>query len=131
MNIKTYRNWRTALTLIIAALAAVSIATGIAYILIAAVVIGILVLLLLRRKVKEVVEDERTYTIAYKAARLTLSIVGIGMAVIGATLLAFSRDDLSATPAQVGFTLLYATCGLLVINLAAYTYYSRKLGGKE
>jgi len=130
MNIKTYRNWRIALIAIIAALAAVSVATGIAYILIAAVVIGILVLLLLRRKVKEVVEDERTYTIAYKAARLTVSVAGIGMAIAGAILLAFNHDALSSTPAQVGFALLYAVCGLLVINMAAYTYYSRKLGGK-
>jgi uncharacterized membrane protein len=130
MNVKTYRNWRTVLTLIIIALAAVAVATGIAYILIAAVVIGIIVLLLLRRRVKEVVEDERTYTIAYKAARLTVSIVGMGMAITGAIMLAFNRDDFSATLAQVGFALLYATCGLLVVNLAAYTYYSRQLGGK-
>jgi uncharacterized membrane protein len=130
MNVKTYRNWRTVLTLIIIALAAVAVATGIAYILIAAVVIGIIVLLLLRRRVKEVVEDERTYTIAYKAARLTVSMVGMGMAITGVIMLAFNRDDFSATLAQVGFALLYATCGLLVINLAAYTYYSRQIGGK-
>jgi uncharacterized membrane protein len=130
MNVKTYRNWRTVLTLIIVALAAVAVATGIAYILIAAVVIGIIVLVLLRRRVKEVVEDERTYTIAYKAARLTVSMGGMGMAITGAIMLAFNRDDFSATLAQVGFALLYATCGLLVVNLAAYTYYSRQIGGK-
>jgi uncharacterized membrane protein len=131
MNIKTYRNWRVAITAIIAAVAAVSVATGIAYILISAVVIGMIVLLILQRRVKEVIYDERTYSIAYKAARLTMSVVGIGMAVAGAILLALNRDALSSTPAQVGFALLYATCGLLVVNLAAYTYYSRKLGGKN
>ena len=130
MNLKTYQNWRVALIAVIGAIAAVSVIIGNPYILLSAVIAGMIVILVLRRRVKEVIADERTYTIAYKAARLTLSIVGIGMAVIGAMLLAFSRDDLSATPAQVGFALLYATCGLLVINLAAYTYYSRKLGGK-
>lgn len=131
MDIKTYRNWRVAITAIIAAVAAVSVATGIVYILISAVVIGMIVLLILQRRVKEVIYDERTYTIAYKAARLTMSVVGIGMAVAGAILLALNRDVLSSTLAQVGFALMYATCGLLVVNLAAYTYYSRKLGGKN
>lgn len=131
MNLKTYQKWRMVLTAIIGAVSAISVIIGNAYILITAVIVGIIVIIALRRMVKEVIADERTYTIAYKAARLTLSVVGIGMAVIGAMLLAFSRDDLSATLAQVGFALVYATCGLLVINLAAYTYYNRKLGGKE
>ena len=131
MNIKTYRNWRTALTVIIAAIAAVSVTIGNAYVLIGAVLVGMIILLILRRRVKEVIYDERTYTIAYKAARLTVSAVGISMAIAGAILLALNRDTISSTAAQVGFALLYATCGLLVVNLAAYTYYSRKLGGKN
>jgi uncharacterized membrane protein len=131
MNIKTYRNWRVAITAIIAAVAAVSVVAGNAYILISAVIIGMIVIIMLRRRVKEVIYDERTYSIAYKAARLTMSIVGIGMAIAGAILLALNRDTLSSAPAQVGFALEYAVCGLLVINLAAYTYYSRKLGGKN
>jgi len=131
MNIKTYRNWRVAITAIIAAVAAVSVVAGNAYILISSVIIGMIVIIMLRRRVKEVIYDERTYSIAYKAARLTMSIVGIGMAVAGAILLALNRDTLSSAPAQVGFALEYAVCGLLVINLAAYTYYSRKLGGKN
>jgi len=131
MNLKTYQYWRIVLVAIIGAVAAVSVAIGNAYILLSAVIAGMIIIIVLRRMVKEVIADERTYTIAYKAARLSLSIVGIGMAVTGATLLAFSRDNLSATLAQVGFALLYATCGLLMINLAAYTYYSRKLGGKN
>jgi uncharacterized membrane protein len=130
MNIKTYRNWRVAITAIIAAVAAVSVATGIVYILISAVVIGMIVLLLLRRRMKEVIYDERTYSIAYKAARLTMSVVGIGMAVAGAILLVLNRDTLSSTPAQVGFALEYAVCALLIINTLAYTYYNRKLGGR-
>jgi uncharacterized membrane protein len=131
MKIKTYQHWRIALTAIIAALGAVSVAIGNAYILIAAVVIGMIVIFILRRRVKEIIYDERTYTIAYKAARLTVSVVGIGMAVAGAIFLAFYRDNLSSTPAQVGFALLYATCGLLLINRAAYTYYNRQLGGRN
>jgi uncharacterized membrane protein len=130
MNIKTYRSWRIALTAIIVAAAAVSVVTGNVYILISVLVIGIIALVLFRRRVKDVTADERTYAIAYKASRLTMSVVGIGMAIVGAILLALNHDALSSPPAQVGFALEYAVCSLLLINLAAYTYYSRKLGGK-
>jgi uncharacterized membrane protein len=131
MNANTYRNWRMTLTIVIAILGAVSVAIGNAYILIGAVAAGLVILVILRRRVKEVITDERNYAVASKAARLTVSLVGLGMAVAGAILLAFHHDNPSAAMAQVGLALLYATCGLLLINLAAYTYYNRKMGGKE
>ncbi|MGD1118246.1 MAG: DUF2178 domain-containing protein [Dehalococcoidales bacterium] len=131
MNFNTYRNWRMTLLVIGTILAAVSVAIGNAYILIGAVAAGMIILFILRRRVKEVTTDERNYAVASKAARLTVSLVGLGMAVTGAILLAFHRADLSAGMAQVGLALLYATCGLLLINLSAYTYYNRKMGGKE
>jgi uncharacterized membrane protein len=131
MSYNTYKVWRSVLVMIIAAAAAVSVVLGIVYILLAAVIIGMIVLAAIRRRVTVVVSDERTYAIAYKAARLTLAVIGVGMAVVGAVLLALSHQDFSATSAQVGFGLEYATCGLLVTNYIAYYYYNRKLGGKE
>jgi uncharacterized membrane protein len=130
MTYKTFRTWQGALTAAIAVIAAVSVVLGNFIILLAAVIIGMAVIYTLRRRVAELVDDERTYSIAHKAARLTVAVVGIGMAVIGGILLALSRHDLSSTRAQVGFTLEYATCALLIINYIAYYYYSRKLGGR-
>ncbi len=130
MSYKTFRTWRTVITAVIAAAAAVAVGLGNVFILAAAVVIGAVLLVVLRRRVAEVVFDERTYTIAYKAARLTLGAGGVAMAFVGAILLALARQDFASARAQVGLTLEYATCGLLVINYLAYIYYSRKLGGK-
>jgi uncharacterized membrane protein len=130
MNIKTYRNWRTALTVAIAVAAAVSVTLGNVYILAAAVIIGMILLFLLRRGVREVIADERTYAVAYKASRLTMSVTGVGLALAGAVLITLNRQEMSSAPAQVGFAMEYAVCGLLLVNLAAYTYYNRKLGGK-
>jgi uncharacterized membrane protein len=48
---------------------------------------------------------------------------------IGAVLLAVSHGS-NSDIARVGFTLEYVTCALLIINVLAYTYYSRKLGGR-
>ena len=131
MNYKSFRTWQAIFGGIIGAVTGASISTGNWIIPIITIIISISIMMVLRRRVKEIVADERTYAVAEKAARLTLSVVGIGMAIAGAILLALNRDTISSTAAQVGFALLYATCGLLVVNLAAYTYYSRKLGGKN
>lgn len=131
MNYKTFKTIQSIAAAVIAAFAAVSIITGNAIILISVVIAGMVLLYLLRRRVKEIITDERTYTIAYKAARFTVSVVGVGMAVTGALLLALSRREFSAPLAQAGFALEYATCGLLIVNYLAYYYYSRKLGGKN
>jgi len=97
----------------------------------AAIIVGILAMLFLRRNVKEIIADERNYTSAYKAARLTMVIGTIGMAIASLVLIAINRSNLGSFQAQLGFILAYITCGLLVINMAVYTYYNRKLSGKE
>jgi uncharacterized membrane protein len=129
MTYNTFKIGRISLAALIAIAAAVAIVLGIVYILLAALVAGMAALVVLRRRVVEVVEDERTYAVAYRAARLTVVIVGVGTAVAGAILLALARQDFTSTLAQVGFALEYVTCALLVINYIAYYYYSRKLGG--
>lgn len=97
----------------------------------AAIIAGMVVLLLLRRNVKEITTDERNYASAYKAARLTMAVGTIGMAVASLVLIAANYNNLDSLQAQLGFILAYITCGLLIINMAAYTYYNRKLSGKE
>jgi len=130
MSYKTFRLWQGIVGAVIGAVIAVSVVTGNAIVPIPTVIVGMLIIIALRRRVKEVIADERVYAIAEKASRLTVQIVGIAMAAVGGTLLAISHGG-SSVLAQVGFTLSYATCGLLVIYYVAYTYYNRKLGGKE
>jgi uncharacterized membrane protein len=129
MSYKTFRMIQALNGLLLGGIMGVSLAIGNWIIPIAAVIISLSILMILRRRVKEVITDERNYTIAEKAARLTVQIVGIGMAIIGAILLGVSRSETTGL-AQTGFTLLYATCALLVVNYFAYYYYSRKLGGR-
>jgi uncharacterized membrane protein len=130
MSYKTFKIWQRVLLVIIAVVVAISVTTGNAIIPIPTVIIGVVLIIILRRRVKDVVADERVYAVADKASRLTLQIVGIAMAAVGGILLAISRGG-SSVLAQVGFTLEYATSGLLVIYYIAYIYYNRKLGGKE
>lgn len=131
MSYVTFRKWAAIIGIIIGGVVGFSVAgeNWIAPVIV--VTFGIIAVFLLRSRVKEVYADERTFTIAYKAARFTVAVVGIIMPVTGAILLALARHDLSSPIAQAGFTLIYTTCGLLIINYIAYHYYSHKLGGKE
>jgi uncharacterized membrane protein len=132
MSYKTFRIWQGIVAAVIGAVIAVSVVTGSVIVPIPTVIVGMLIIIVLRRRVrvKEVIADERVYAIAYRASRLTMQIIGIGMAVTGATLLGLGRGG-SSVLAAVGLTLEYATCGLLVIYYIGYIYYSRKLGGSE
>jgi uncharacterized membrane protein len=129
MNYKTFRMIQALNGVLLGGIMGASLALGNWIIPVAAVIISLAVMMILRRRVKEIVADERTYAIAEKAARLTFQIVAIGMAIIGAILLGVSRSEVTGLT-QTGFTLLYATCALLVINYFAYYYYSRKMGGR-
>jgi uncharacterized membrane protein len=131
MNTKTYRNWRIAIMAIIGAVAAISVAIGNVCAILLAVAIGMIILVVLQRRVKGVVRDERAETISFKAARLTTFVVGIGMPVIGAILVAIGWDNPSSNLRIAGDALLYATCALLAVYVLANIYYNWKMGGKN
>lgn len=130
MSYKTYRMWQGIIGLIMGAIVGISVAMDIWVVPVIAIFAGIAAGLILRRTVKEVVADERTYTVAGHASRLTLQIVAIGMAMMGMVLEVLDRGK-NGILSQSAVTLLFATCALLVVNALVYTYYNRKLGGKE
>jgi uncharacterized membrane protein len=121
--------WQGFIGMAIGAIGGASIALGQWPIFVAAIVLGTLLMVFLRRRVTDIVDDERTRAVAGQAARLTVQAVAFVMAVTGAVLLAISNGEKQALT-WAGFALEYATCGLLVINYIAYYYYNKKLGGK-
>jgi len=130
MNIKTYKNLRIAIIVAIGIAVVLSIVFNNVCAVLVAVAVALIVLAVIQRRVKDVVKDERTETIGNKAARLTVVLIGIGMPITGAVLVAIGWDTPASKLRAAGDGLLYATCALLVVNLLAYTYYNRKLGGK-
>jgi uncharacterized membrane protein len=130
MSYKTFRMWQAIIGAVIGATTGASIAAGVWIIPIPVIFIGLIAVFFLRRKVKEIIADERTYSIVQKASRLTLQIAIMGMAAIGIVLLSVSHGE-SPALTQTGFALEYAACALLIINTLAYNYYSRKLGGSN
>jgi uncharacterized membrane protein len=130
MSFKQFTLIRIIVIIIMAGLISWAITSGNALMPIPVVIAALVILLLFRRRVKEVVVDERIYSIAEKASYLAFRIFGIAAAVIGATLVTLGWDSASDLY-KIGLTLAYAVCGLMVIYYIAYIYYNRKYSGKK
>ena len=85
-----------------------------------AVIAGILILHLLRRKVDEVIEDERIYRISEKASRRVLEIFSVGSALVGITLIALDKHQ------EAGYALAFSACILILLYMVFYAYYSMR-----
>ena len=130
MSFKTYTAIRMVIIIIMAGLIGWAVVNGNALIPVPVIIAAMVILLLFRRRVKEVVVDERVYSIAEKASLIAFRVFGILAAVIGATLVALGWDS-SSDLYKIGLTLAYSVCGLLVIYYIAYIYYNRKYSGKK
>ncbi len=127
MSYRTFRIIELAIVAGLASLTVYAVSGGIAWLPAPAVVIALVLMLWLRRRIKEVVSDERNETIANKAARLTFIAATLIMVSGGVTLSALSqsRPDLE-TYANM---LVFGAGGLMIIYLFATLYYSGRMGG--
>ena len=130
MSFKTFTVIKMFVVIIMAGLVGWAMVSGNALIPIPVTIAALVILLLFRKGVQEVVDDERVYSIAEKASLIAFRIFGIAASVIGATLIALGQK---AVPEMepIGFTLSYSVCGLMTIYYIAYTYYKRKYSGKK
>ena len=126
MTRRWFRLLGAVITLTVVALIGWSVATENVGVPIPAVIIGLVLLYLLRRQVREVVEDERNYKISEKASRFTIQVFALVAAISGVILIAVSTDD-STLLREVGLTLAFCACGILILYLISYTYHSRKI----
>ena len=104
-----------------------SIMSGNTVVPIIAVIIGTVALYLCKSRVEEVIVDERTYKIGEQAARRTLQVFSIVSGVTGILLVVLSQYGYPEVT-QVGLTLAYSSCALLVLYSLFYRYYNKKYG---
>ncbi len=104
-----------------------AVSTGNVVLPVLAMAAGIILLRLFRGKVKEVVEDERSYRISEKASRNAIQVFGISAAVLGSVLIALGSRG-TAGISQAGYTLSYSVCSLLIIYQGFYWYYNKRCG---
>ena len=109
-----------AVTAAMGAVMGYSASTGNALLVLLALISGIALLHLGRRRVTEIIEDERIYRISEKASTRTLQVFGVSIALMGVTLIAL-RESM-----EVGLTLAYSAMALLILYMIFYGYYSRR-----
>lgn len=127
MSYDRYKLWRILVIIIVAVLIGWSIANQNALIPVPAVIAGIVIVLLLRRGMKEMTVDERIFSVADKAAMFVFRVFVLLAAMTAATMLALDRE--SHDLEQAGFTLAFSVCIMLLFYCIAYIFYNRKYGG--
>ena len=120
MNRKQFALCGAVIASSIGAIVGYSVCTGNFVLPFVAVIGGILVLQLIKRRVEDVLEDERTYRISEKASRRVLEIFGIGSALTGVTLIALDKHQ------EVGYALAFSACILILLYMIFYAYYSMR-----
>lgn len=122
-----YNEFRFYKILVVIALAIIignSVTTGNFIIPIVAFVAALLAILFLKTKVKDVLSDERIEKIGGGAARLTLVITAVAMAVTSFVMMALRQKYPQLLPA--GYAISYFACGMLLLYSVIFRYrYSR------
>ncbi len=130
MSYRTFMIFRLMGIVVIAALAGWAANTGNLILLLPAATVLFITLFILRKRVTEVVVDERVEAVAYRASRVAF-LAFLYCAVVTGAMLIILAEDTSDTMFQVGLTLDYSACALVIFYWAAFVYYNRKYGGKE
>jgi uncharacterized membrane protein len=130
MSLTVLRIWRFTVVLVVAGLVGWAIYRGNAWIPLPVIIAGGVILWLTRRKSPVEQVDERTFTVAHRAAFLVFRVFAVAAAAVGVTLLALDRADYPEL-SSAGMTLAYSCCALLLLYCLAYFYYNSKASGKE
>ena len=123
MTIKKYQQIKLAITVIVAVIFSQAILYQNYLILLATLVVASLVLIYLRRQIKEVIADERDYALAGKSASWAIQIYSWIAVVAMFILYAFKHLNPAYEP--IAMTLAYSTCLLMVIYSFIYKFQNK------
>ena len=113
MTIKKYQQIKLAITVIIAVIFSQAILYQNYLIPLATLVVASLVLIYLRRQVKEVIADERDYALAGKSASWAIQIYS--WIAVFAMFVLYAFKNLNPAYEPIALTLAYSTCTLMVL----------------
>jgi len=131
MNYKQFKTTRLLTTSFIAALVAAAVVYKNIVLALAGVIIGVIFLLLVKRKTKAVLVDERIEIISGKAARFTYSIFTITIAMLALFFTIISRRIHDINYEMLGTFLSYITLFNLALYSISYKYFRKKYGDTD
>lgn len=123
MTLKTFRNAKLAIVIILAASIGISTAYHNYLFPVIGLILGSLLMFYLRGKVQGILADERDYLMAGKAATLAIQVYG-WIAVLAMFLL-LSRRGFNPSYEPIAYTLAYSTCFLMLMYALVFRYYSK------
>jgi len=124
MTVKKYLYFKLVIATILSGVISSSIVRGNYILPIVALIASVGFIYFAKKRVEGVVEDERDYKIAGKAARYSISIFGAISGII--VIVLFSLRGNNPTFEIIGSTLAYAVCGLLITSSLIFKYYQNK-----
>ena len=92
------------------------------------IILGMIVLIIAKKKVGEILYDERTKIVREKSANATISVVTVGFAAIGLGLIEISFWG-NAANRDLGYIFAYIALIVMMINGIFNWYYNNQLGG--
>ncbi|CDG64528.1 hypothetical protein MBMB1_0418 [Methanobacterium sp. MB1] len=126
MNRKNYQFFRVLLIIFVASTVALAVSQGNLVLAGLSIGLGIVLSILLRKKLDEVTEDERTKVIAGDASRMAMILFLVLITAVGVMVLALKNVFPQYT--QAGITLCDAAGLLVIIYTGTYWYYNKKYG---
>jgi uncharacterized membrane protein len=124
MRENKFRFYKILIVVALAIIISSAVTTGSFVIPIVALVAAIVAILLLKTKVKDVMSDERAEKIGGFAARLSMTLTSIAMAITSFVFVALRQQYPELLTA--GYVLSYFVCGMLILYSIVFKYkYSR------
>lgn len=123
MTLKKYQKIKIAVIIVMAMIFSQSIILRNFFIPVTALLVGVLVLLFFKKKVTEVLADERDYQTGGKSALLAIQIYS-WFAVI-CMFLMYSLQDINPYYEAVAVTLAFSTCILMLLYAFIFRYYNK------
>lgn len=123
MTLKKYNNLRLIIVVVVSIIFSQSLVLKNFFVPVIVVILSSLILMYLRRQVKEVIADERDYQLGGKSALLAIQIYSWTAAIIMFVLYAFR--DLNPAYEPVAVTLAYSTCLLMLSYSFIFKFYNR------
>ena len=114
-------------SMIMGVLVGFSVSAGNPVLAVASLFAGMAVMYISKRRLQDIVEDERIRQISQKASWITLQFIALSFAIGGAVLIAM-RNTLPDYE-DLGFFMAYVSCAVLLLYYLFYMYYNREYGG--
>ena len=128
MDKETYNRIRAVVATLVGITMAVSVIRNTWALALGGVLLGMVVLITAKKKVDDVLYDERTKIVREKAASATLGLVTVLLAVVGIGLIETSFWGYTANR-ELGYMMAFLANIILGVNAFFNWYYDNQLGG--